>query len=432
MFASSLNDVVEVNGVGKQRFQAGKLPLITIADCQGDLVIRPWMDLDVRAEGDFEVEQLDEQLIFNATSDLVLTVPEVTAVRVTKGRGDVVIRNLSGGITLDHVSGDLLLSNLGSVKIGKVDGDLVARNLSASLTVDQVTGDVVARNIDGDLVLTTVTGDAVAQYISGSLFLTNIMGDINIRSVSGDLAITDGGRDANLRNIGGRCTARDISGDIRLLGGLGPYDHHLMAGGDFVLRWPVESPLLLDAQAGSIDNQLPLADLGMAGGTISGRLGDGKTRLELKVGGRLVLKPAQVVSKRWNMDGDDLFEFDFFADLASLGATISSGVQEQVTRVTAELENSFGPDFIQQMAAQFSHKAEAAAEKARKAAERGSEKAAKAGQHAKAAPAKDKDGGGAQQPGSRYEAQLKILKMVENGVISPEEANILLQALDGD
>ena len=353
----------------KERFQVGKAPRVVVADCKGDLVIGPWMDLDVQAKGDFRVEELGEQLTFESRGDLVLNVPEGASVQVAKGQGDVVIRSLTGDVAVENVAGDLIFSNLGAAKVGNVAGDFVAKNLSGSLSVQKIDGDMVARNLDGDLSLEHVNGDVTAQYISGSIACVEIMGDINIRSVSGNVEIVKGYRDANLRNLGERCLVKEISGDIRLLGGLGPHEHALSSAGDIVVIWPVEAPLLLDAEASSIDNRLPLLDVEESAGTLSGRLGDGKTRLALKADGRLVLKEAQMVSKKWNVGGEQLFDFDFVSELSSLGAKISSEVNEQVARVTNELENNFGPDFMRQMAEQFSQKAGAAAEKARKASE---------------------------------------------------------------
>jgi hypothetical protein len=138
-----------------------------------------------------------------------------------------------------------------------------------------------------------------------------------------------------------------------------------------------------------------------------------------------------MISKKWHTGEEQLFDFDFMSELSSLGAKISTEVNEQVARVTTELENNFGPDFMNQMFEQFSQKAEAAAEMARKASERESARASAAKQKRaeRSKPDAEKDSTGS---GTSTEAQLKILKMVEKGIISPDEANMLLEALEGD
>lgn len=418
--------------MGKERFQVGKTPHIVITDCRGDLVIRPWLELDVRAKGEFKVEETKDQLTFESTGDLVLSVPEGASVHVEQGHGDVVIRSIYGDVSLNKVAGDLILGNLTAAKVNHIAGDMVAKNMSSSLVAQRVDGDVVARNMDGDLSLELVNGDVMAQFISGSVSFVKVMGDINVHSVNGDVEIVSGSRDANLRNLGGRCLVQNIAGDIRLLGGLGPYSHSLTAGGDIVLIWPLDAPLLMEAEASEIDNRLPLVDLNESDGKISGRLGDGKTRLAITAGGRLVLKEAQVISKKWNVGGEQLFDFDFVSELTNLGTKISSEVNEQVARVTAELENNFGPDFMQNMAEQFSQKAGAAADKARQASEREFVRKSTPKQKPKKRSTPADGGDNGVKSGTSYEAQLKILKMVEKGVISPDEANMLLKALEGD
>jgi DNA invertase Pin-like site-specific DNA recombinase len=100
--------------------------------------------------------------------------------------------------------------------------------------------------------------------------------------------------------------------------------------------------------------------------------------------------------------------------------------------VTAELENNFGPDFIQQMTEQFSQKAEMAAEKARETAEREQARAAAARKKQKKRSKPVREDASPGKSGGSTDAQLKILKMVEQGIISPDEANMLLEALEGD
>jgi SHOCT-like domain/Toastrack DUF4097 len=420
-----------MNGVKhmtSERYQVGKAPAVTISDCKGDLVIRPWLHLEVQAAGDFTTDETKDQLAFIAAGDLVLNVPEDANVHVEKAGGDVVIRSLNGDVSVSGVAGDVVLGNLNMAKVGQIKGDLVATDFSHSLSVQEIKGDVIVRNLDGDLALELVKGDAVVQNVSGALAISEIKGDISLQNINGDITIAKGHRDANFRNLGGRCQVAAVDGDIRLKGSLGPFEHTFASGGDMVIIWPTQAPLLLQAEAAEINNRLPLEDVVEAPGRLSGRLGDGKTRVNVQAGGRLVLKEAQIISEKWRVGGGQGFEFDFMSDLTDLGAKISSEVGEQVARVTAELESNFGPDFMQRMAEQFSRKAGAAAERARQAAERQGEQAKTRAQRRQPNEASKSGASGA----ATQEARLKILKMVEKGVISPDEADMLLKALDGD
>ncbi len=42
--------------MAKERIETGKIPQIEVKECKGDLVIRPWMELAVQAQGDYEVD----------------------------------------------------------------------------------------------------------------------------------------------------------------------------------------------------------------------------------------------------------------------------------------------------------------------------------------------------------------------------------------
>ena len=417
--------------MGKEKFSVGKAPLITVVDCAGDLVVRPWLNLDVQAKGDYQTEVDGETVTFESSGDLILSVPEGSNLVVKRAAGDVVVRSIAGSVELLDVRGDVVLGNLATVKLGHIHGDLVANSLSGSLTAEQIDGDVVLRNLDADLTLGIVNGDGALQFVNGTISLGEMAGDLSVRSVSGDVEIGKVRRDANLRNLSGSCSLSHVSGDIRLLGGLGPFEHSLYAEGDIVVRWPIDAPLLLEAEASRIVNQLPLRDVAATDQTLSGRLGDGNTRLNLKADGTIILKEAQIVAQEWTFGTEPVIDFDFMAELSSLGAKISSEVGEQVARVTAELESNFGPDFMQRMAEQFAQKATDAAAKARKtaaASEHGAGRTTTTGSKGSADERAEKSS----QRDGKAEAQLKILKMVEKGVISPDEASTLLEALEGD
>jgi hypothetical protein len=413
--------------MSKERFNLGKMPVIHVIECQGDLVIRPWMELDMLAKGEFIAEELADSVNLKASGDLVLKVPQGASVQVTRGMGDVLIRSITGDVTLGEISGDLILNNLKSATVDHVAGDLAAGNFSGPISVQKVDGDVVARNLDGDLSLELVKGDVLAQFITGALSIAEVFGDINARSVNGNVAIEIGKRDLNLRSIGGQCLVQDIAGDIRLLGGLGPFAHALIAKGDFVLIWPLDAPLLIEAEASIIDNRLPLVDLVEMDGKLSGRIGDGDTRLSIQTGGRLVLKETEMISKKWNLDSEEWFDFDLVSELSNFGANLGA-------KISAMVNDEVAQDAARRMAEDFAQKAEAAAQMAAEmagvTAERVFDRSSGAARQKKESSKEPKETAtGTGKSKSSAEAQLKILKMVEEGIISPDEANMLLDAL---
>jgi hypothetical protein len=109
-------------------------------------------------------------------------------------------------------------------------------------------------------------------------------------------------------------------------------------------------------------------------------------------------------------------------DMGAIGARLEAEVNNHIARVTRDLGANFG----QRLAEQLAQKAEKAAERAERATERARRRSGEArgrptGFDFTAPPA-------APKPAS-MEEQLKILKMVETGKITPEEASMLLEAL---
>jgi hypothetical protein len=146
-----------------------------------------------------------------------------------------------------------------------------------------------------------------------------------------------------------------------------------------------------------------------------------------------VLNEGRLVDEKWENDQKEAFDMDFMNDLANLGERVAAEVNHHMARFGTELETHFGPEFAQNISEKVSwqaekaaRKAEAAAEKARHYAEREAARAAKYAPPPPRPPNKQE----ATKVKATAEEQLKILRMVEKGTISPDEASTLLEALE--
>lgn len=424
--------------MAKDRIETSKTPHIEIAECMGDLVIRTWTELAVQALGDYEKVEIETGLIFKATTDLRLMVPEGAELRVGNVRGDLMVKGVGGDLSIGEISGDAILLNLNHVKAGTIRGDLSAKNVDGSLNLEAVHGDAVVRNINGAVAAGKVHGDCGVYYVTGNVLLGQCMGDVNLKTVNGDVSVKRGHRDANLRNLGGLCQLENIQGDIRFKGGLSAGEHLFKASGDIVVRWPGKAPLQLVAKASEVRNRLPLQDMKELEDRLIGRIGDGDTIVTLIADGRILLKEGQLVDEKWESEQKEAFDMDFMIDLAGLGERVSAEVNQSMAKVTKEIETYFGPEFAQNISAKVSQQAEKAAQKAEAAAEKARRYAEREAMRAERVYRPDHF----TSPPKRYakpdvsarkatsEEQFKILRMVENGTISPEEASALLEALE--
>jgi hypothetical protein len=111
-------------------------------------------------------------------------------------------------------------------------------------------------------------------------------------------------------------------------------------------------------------------------------------------------------------------EFEFGVNMAGISSRIETEISNHLSRLSRDLESKFGEDFAQRMTARVAHKADKMAERARRRDFRG-----RPSNGFSTGPTPPK-------PAASTEEQLKILKMVENGKITPQEASMLLEALE--
>lgn len=402
--------------MNKQQIATGKAPSVAIT-AHGDLAVRIWQENAVRWRGaDIQVDEGEEQLTLTAHSSAVVRVPAGASLTVVC-HSNCVIKGVGGDLLIAEAYGNVVIKNAGAVHIKRAHANVVVKGVDRLLTIGEVSGDLVVRNVS-EATVGTVHGDCLGRNVHGSVTVESVAGDVSWRTVGGDLHIRRGHRDANIRNLGGRLQLDEIMGDVRLRDGLTIGDHHVKAHGDIVLRWPADAPLALTAKASSFDNRLELLDKTEKEGFMSGRLGDGGVNLNLTAEGRVVLKPAYEDSEfareagAWDVD----FQIDLEDKMAGLGDLISSQIESGLSQMSVHLEHHLGPEIAQRMADRASRKAERAVERAVRHMERTRRRATRPSP----APASKKDVG---------QEQLQILKMLEKGIISTEEANALLEAL---
>lgn len=407
--------------MSKERFTTQESPFIRVDFCQGDLIIRGWAESSLEIKGDFQTHHSDKGFLISGQGNLYLNVPEDAVLSVGKVGGELIVRHVAGIGSYEYVQGDAALARTGNIEIGIVHGNLVAKQLNGTLSANEVNGDVVVRGAR-EITLAEVHGDLSARLVEGNITIKIINGDSDLRTIIGDVAIQQGYRDVNLNGVNGLVNIEGIMGDIRLRGGLPSGDHSLEARGDIVVRWPANLPVNLNITAAKIDNRLSLEDLTEKKGTQIGRIGQGDTCLSLVSEGRVVLRESESDPGEGKRVEDGIeyghgFEFD---DIAT---RIEAEVNNHISRVTRDLETKFGKDFGQRISEKLARKSEKAAGRARRQAEFQRQPGGfDIGFTASTAPA----------PGKivSTEEQLKILKMVEDGKISPKEAEMLLEALE--
>ncbi len=404
--------------MSNENIKTGDTPFVRVPSCGGELIVRGWDEPMMRVKGEDEIVEGEKGYTITATGNLTLHLPVGAALSVGEVGGDLSVKHLDGAGIYDNVRGDAVLVSVGDTEIGYVAGDLAVRKSSGVLSVGEVMGDVAARGSDSGT-FKTIHGDVAVRHMAGDLTVNTIHGDADLRHVAGNVTIDQSYRDVNLAHIGGQVNVRQAAGDIRLRGAMGEGDHFLEARGDVIVRWPEGQPINLTINARRIDNRLPLDDQVEKDGSLIGRIGKGGVNLSVTSAGRTIIKPAAMTDEKWgNFEGD--MEFDFDVEMAGVAARIEAEVNNHLSRISNEMGAKFGPDFGQRLADKFSRKTEKVVERTRRRADA---RGRMAGADFVASPPSRK-------PVSSEE-QLKILKMVETGKITPTEAGMLLEALEG-
>lgn len=416
-----------------QLFETGETPTIEITSCAGDLVVRGWGDANVLVTGDgADVEETETGLTIVSNGDLVLTVPNMSEITAVSTSGDLVIQHMFGGIHLGEVNGDIVLKHTGNAKIGTISSDIAVRNIEGSLSIETISGDASISHVVGDVNIDSVSGDVSINHLNGAVSLHAVAGDASFRHVSNDVSVKAAQGDVSLRDVGG-LTAVFSNGDIRLHGGLAAGEHSFTANGNITMRWPAGAGLDLHVISPEIKNRLTFDKLLESEGELTARIGEGEAIVRLEANDRVSLKEAELVDKKWG----NFATFDF--DFAGFGSEFGEQMSQRFTDFATEMETKFGPSFGDDIAEKVTRQAEKAVanmEKAMEKAMRRTEREASRQQRheerrgARHAPRPPRTPAAPAAPARDTSAeQIKILKMVESGTISPQEASTLLEAL---
>lgn len=124
--------------------------------------------------------------------DLVVEVPERTALEVEDASGDTIIENV-GATKVTDSSGDL--------RIAGVRGDLAVRDGSGDLDISDVDGTIRLRDGSGQIRVRDAGSVVVESDSSGDIDIANVRGDVSI--------LDDGSGGIEVAGVGGNFTVED-------------------------------------------------------------------------------------------------------------------------------------------------------------------------------------------------------------------------------
>jgi len=363
--------------MSSQSWETGASPRIVLSAVGGDLRVSladgsavEVMDFD---EQTMEVRLLEGGLEIECRGDCTLLVPPGAALEAGAVGGDSAISGVRGELLLRTIGGDLRLARVGKTAVETVGGDLFASQVGGSLMVDRV------------------GGEARAEGVSAELHLRSVGSDLRLSQVGGSAQATAGG-DAVL-SLQPPPGSRSV----------------IQAGGDLRCALPEEASARVQLYAGGDVRVAVPTECEQVGGGCLVRLGAAEAELELRAGGDISLRSGE---EKWARSEVDFGE----AIAASLGAEIGAQVADLEFKLDGLGDRlPFDPGRIGRRVRQAVQRAHRRAERARRRAE--------------AVKVLAPDGTGEDEIPSDEERML-VLRMLEQGKLSVDQADSLLQALE--
>ncbi|HPH94791.1 MAG TPA: hypothetical protein PKW33_01840 [Anaerolineaceae bacterium] len=241
-------------------------------------------DIVVESESEYgvKIRQEGDAFLVSLLENANITLPRAAAITIEKCSGNLSLAGLSGPVAIIKVSGDLTIGQIGQVNLEKVSGNLVAAPLNGgALQIAKVSGNACfdgagnlsIEKISGDCLLKNQQGTFSVARISGNLIGKNLSGDLNASSISGDCSLqTVESSQVNLR----------CSGNMRLGFSNTAGNHNLAAEGDLAVYIPPQAAAAVKITSEGEAIRLRLADqtntlrqrqhtlqLGLGGGTLT-------------------------------------------------------------------------------------------------------------------------------------------------------------------
>jgi SHOCT-like protein/putative adhesin len=282
----------------------GNFPKIKLDKIDGDLSVVAWGDADLVIKADeraVRFEQTGETVSVSCSTDLALRIPKGAVLMINSAAGDTSIRGLQGAIEIKEIHGDLSVREVGALAIDTIHGDFSLRGSNGDLYIKNAHGDVSIRDVDGN-----VTLDSVAD-------------DLALRGARGNIKV----------NVGD-----DV---VVYLEPKPDGAYSVKAGDDILLVLPKNTNATITMQGDDIDVDWPAIEKDEDATERVVVLGDGSAKISLNAAGDVR------VTNRADA-GESAEEFGNFAglnfDWSGFGERISRQVEQAISPVTKRAEEA--------------------------------------------------------------------------------------------
>lgn len=374
---------------------------LQINTVKGNLRLKGWerdkIQVDVDEDNALTVNQVGNRIELEAAAGCLLRIPLNTRIQIGEVKGDLLIKSLEEDIRVEKVFGQILVKSTGSLQI------------------DTAQSNVNARSIEGRLSIASAKANISLQDIDGSIDIPDVAGNLTLHGYASEL-------NANCRGNATLKLEPAHSGQFTVT-----------AGGNINCWMSPDTSATLDLSSSAKMIRLKLTD---GPETIREKthqlvLGEGEANVTLIAGGIIDVSSPESGSFDWD------FEFGTSENISSFAGDISQIVTEQIESQLEVLSEN-----LNQLSTNLGTLGPAAAERARQRIEakrsqlerklaRLERRAVERMQRKPPAPGRPPRRPSAPPAVSDDERQ-KVLEMLQNKMISVQEAEMLLAALEGN
>jgi hypothetical protein len=470
----------------EQRIEIQEGESLTLDKLLGNASIAAWDEADVLIrlpsgkETELIVEQAEGGPSISARMTCEVRMPAGLAAKVREAKGNLAVKGISS-LDAEQVRGKLKLYDVGEASLSEVYGSLEANGAKSVSVAGTVFGHAGLKNVEcadlqnvrGSLTAKSM-GELQGSRIGGNVIAKDVEGSLNIDQVGGNATLKNIGAEVSLGQVAGNLTGKNLVGGAKvpkiggnlLLGGeIGQgRSYQFSPRGNAVLRLPEEASAHLTMTArGKFVISTPLTGEVREGRTLSGSVGDGGAEIVVEAGGNVVLggKNGEGAEMGAELAGEVVRQLEeglAAIDFDAIGRTVGAEMEEAMSRLQVKLESvdwdrvgvrtqqavdramermQRDMDRVVVKAERQQERLEHKLERQKRRMERKAQKLHRqeAGVAGVEIVVGDDPAGAAYEeyeaePGPDLdEERLSILRMLEQGQIAPEEAEMLLDAL---
>lgn len=160
-----------------QMIQTGATPIIRLQTIEGNLTLSGWDRPEIQAHvrGDSDTLMIEQQkggVTINCEDDLWLQAPVQATIMIGRVGGNAAISLILSDLTMDAIEGNAVVNSVNAVTASQIEGNFTARLIAGDLRIDAIEGNAQIAKVGGDIRLDRVEGNLVLDATGGSIEAT--------------------------------------------------------------------------------------------------------------------------------------------------------------------------------------------------------------------------------------------------------------------